>query len=204
MPSSSALRRSYTMLAPFYDRIVATPTRLVRQRSLAQLDNPQGLPILLCGIGSGLDIPYLPIGAHYVGIDITRAMLKRARQRITNQDVILHLGDVMQLPYPEHSFQVIIMHLILAVVPYPQRALDEAIRVLKSEGKILILDKFLQPNQVAPIRRLLSPLLGKIATRTDVVFAELNLHNLIILSNRPALAKGWFRQITLFKPTVTN
>lgn len=201
MPTT-VLQRSYTLWAPFYNKIVATPTRLARQRSLAQLG--QSRPeeqVLLCGIGSGLDIPYLPKGYNYVGIDITWAMLKQAQPAINNQDnLILHQGDVMQLPYPAQGFQFVIMHFILAVVPQPQRALDEAIRVLKPGGKILILDKFLQPQQWAPLRRWLSPWLGKIATRTDVVFEELSHPNLILLNNSPALARGWFRQILLYKP----
>ncbi len=198
----TGLQRSYTLWAPFYNKIVATPTRLARQRSLAQLGQPrlEG-PILLCGIGSGLDIPYLPKGYNYVGIDITWAMLRQAQLAINNQDnIILHQGDVMQLPYPDHSFQFVIMHFILAVVPQPQRVLDEATRVLKPGGKILIVDKFLQPKQWAPLRRWLSPWLGKIATRTDVVFEELSHPDLILLNNSPALARGWFRQILLYKP----
>lgn len=193
------LQHSYTLFAPLYDTFVEAPFRAARQRSLAQLGNVQDLKILLCGIGTGLDIPYLPTGAHYTGIDLTRAMLKRAQQRITTQSIVLHQGDVMQLPYPDDCFEVVIMHLILAIIPNPQRALDEATRVLEPGGRLLILDKFLKPQQFAPIRRLLSPLFGKIATRTDVVFEELNYPTLTVISNTPALAGGWLRHIFLRK-----
>ena len=202
----TVLQRSYTLWAPFYNKMVAAPTEVARQRSLAQLEQPgQAEGVLLCGIGSGLDIPYLPQGYHYVGIDITWAMLRQAQAAIHNQEnIILHQGDVMQLPYPDQCFQFVIMHLILAVVAQPQLALDEASRVLKPSGKILILDKFLQPKQWAPLRRWLSPWLGKIATRTDVVFEELSYPNLIVLNNGPALARGWFRQILLYKPPISR
>jgi len=191
----------YTILAPFYDGIVAAPTRAARRRSLAQLgDEVQGLNILLCGIGTGLDIPYLPAGARYIGIDFTYQMLKRAQRRVKNrQDIHLHQGNVMQLPYRSQCFDIVIMHLILAVVPSPQQALDEATRVLVPNGKLLIFDKFLKPGQRAPVRRLLSPLIGKIATRTDVVFEQLACPMLTVLSDTPALAGGWFRHILLRK-----
>jgi phosphatidylethanolamine/phosphatidyl-N-methylethanolamine N-methyltransferase len=197
---NKTLRHSYSLFAPLYDGMVAVPTRAARQRSLAQLgEEVQGLKILLCGIGTGLDIPYLPTGAHYTGIDLTYRMLKRAKRRITTQDISLHQGDVMQLPYPDQCFDVVIMHLILVVVPFPQQALDEATRVLMPSGKLLIFDKFLKHGQRAPVRRMLSPLIGKIATRTDVVFEELSYPALTVLSDTPALASGWFRQILLRK-----
>ncbi|OQY55962.1 MAG: phosphatidylethanolamine N-methyltransferase [Candidatus Parabeggiatoa sp. nov. 2] len=197
---NQTLRHSYSLLAPLYDGMVAAPTRAARQRSLAQLgEEVQGLNILLCGIGTGLDIPYLPTGARYTGIDLTYRMLKRAKRRITTQDVSLHQGDVMQLPYPDQCFDVVIMHLILVVVPFPQQALDEATRVLVPSGKLFIFDKFLKPGQRAPVRRMLSPLIGKIATRTDVVFEELSHPALTVLTDTPALAGGWFRQILLRK-----
>ncbi len=193
------LQKSYRILAPFYDGVVDFPTRAARQRSLSQLGDVHGMKILLCGVGTGLDIPYLPPGAFYTGIDFLPQMLRRAKRRITTQDITLHLGDVMQLPYPDQYFDVVIMHLILTVAPFPQRALDEANRVLISHGKLLIFDKFLKPAQFAPVRRLVSPLTAQFATNTNVVFEELNHSGLRVVSDTPALALGWFRLILLRK-----
>ena len=196
---TGTLQKSYSLLAPIYDGAVALPTRAARQQSLALLGEVHGMNILICGIGTGLDIQYLPSGAHYTCIDLTYAMLKRARRRITTQNIILHQGDAMQLPYPDQCFSVVIMHLILTVTPFSQQTLDEATRVLAPNGKILILDKFLKPGQRAPVRRLLSPLIAKIATRTDVVFEDLSHPDFTVLSDTPALAFGWFRHILLQK-----
>ncbi|EIJ42073.1 methylase involved in ubiquinone/menaquinone biosynthesis [Beggiatoa alba B18LD] len=200
------LKYSYTLIAPIYDAIVAHPTKLARQHSLKQLPTVDAQTILLCGVGSGLDFPHLPTNAHYIGIDLTPAMLKRACQRATTQppDISLHQGDVMQLPYADESYHHVIMHLILSVVPEPQQALNEAMRVVKTGGKIIILDKFLRPNQYAPIRRFISPLMGKIATRTDVVFENLQRPtHITVLQNTPAALNGWFRHIVLEKNIAT-
>lgn len=196
------LQRSYTLLAPFYDFFIARASKSVRLKSLQQLNTKPGEQILISGIGSGLDIPWLPSGPHYHGVDITLAMLKRA-QHYSQDDLNLYQGDVMQLPFSSQQFNHVIMHLILAVVPDPLQALKEAARVLKPGGRIFILDKFLPINRPAPLRRLISPLTGIIATRLDLVFETLLplCPSLRLLNNQPARLNGWFRIITLEKTT---
>lgn len=201
------LKHSYTLLAPIYDAMVAQATLQLRKASLsdfeqtlAELNQPQP-KILISGIGTGLDIPHLPKGPEYIGIDLTPTMLKRAHSRIMGQNLRLDTGDVTALPYDDNAFDVIIMHLILAVVPQSQQALLEAERVLKPGGYIFIVDKFLRPNQKAPVRRLLSPLIGQLATQTNVVFESLlaNCYGLKVIKDEPSLAGGWFRRIILNK-----
>ena len=104
-------------------------------------------------------------------------------------------------PFDNDKFDVIIMHLILAVVPDSSLALQEANRVLKSGGSIYIFDKFLKPDEAAPIRKFLNLFLRHIATRTDVVFEHVLAQspNLKIITDQPVLANGWFRLIKLTK-----
>jgi len=195
------LRHTYTLIAPIYDALVAPLTVGARRASLSALDATVAADVLLCGIGSGLDIPWLPHRANYTGIDLTPAMLARARRRARHGGLPMRLveGDIMRLPYEDASYDAVVMHLILAVVPDPHRALQEAARVLRPGGRVLILDKFLRPGQAAPLRRLISPLLARIATRTDVVFEDLlrAAPTLALQSDTPALAHGWFRRIVL-------
>jgi len=95
----------------------------------------------------------------------------------------------------------VVLHLFLAVTPHPERVLAEAARVLRRGGRVLIFDKFLRPGQKARLRRLISPVLGVLATRTDVVFEEAlaQARGLEVVSDQPALASGWFRHIELRK-----
>jgi ubiquinone/menaquinone biosynthesis C-methylase UbiE len=203
-----SLKHSYTLIAPFYDAIVSGPLDSCRIKSLSRLEqatNQAGInqKILINGIGSGLDIPHLPDGAQYVGTDITPAMLNRAKKRAQDSsiDIVFQLADSQALPFEDNSFDAIIMHLILAVVPDPAAALQEASRVLRTNGTIYLFDKFIKPGQLAIARRLLSVLIRHIATRTDVVFEEVlaTCPQLKIIDDDPILANGWFRLIELKK-----
>jgi ubiquinone/menaquinone biosynthesis C-methylase UbiE len=110
----------------------------------------------------------------------------------------------MALPFADGHFDHVVLHLITAVVPDPTRCLAEAARVLKPGGTIILFDKFLHQGQSAPVRRLLTPLSRRIATRMDVIFEEVLLAapELEIISDVPLLAGGWFRGIVLKKPPV--
>lgn len=196
------LKHSYTVLAPIYDAIVATATDTMRRDSLRSLSPRDGDRVLLAGVGTGLDLPYLPDNADYFAMDLTAAMLVRARQRLDRtQRVHLHRANVMQMPYADASFDSVVLHLILAVVAEPHRVLMEASRVIKPGGRIYILDKFLRPGQRALTRRLLNMMIRHFATRTDVVFEEVLTHapELQVMSDEPCLAGGWFRRIQLQK-----
>lgn len=197
------LRYTYTLFAPIYDAVVAPFTHRARQRSLVRLGEGPHDDVLLVGVGSGLDLPLLPPGPRYTGLDLTPAMLARAQRQAArlSLDIRLDQGDARHLPYPAAAFDVVVLHLILAVTPHPERVLQEAARVLRPGGRVLILDKFLRPGQRAPVRRLISPLLGLLATRTDVVFDEVlaQASGLEVMADQPALAGGWFRQIVLRK-----
>ena len=198
-----SLKHTYTLWAPLYDPLIAVATQAARIRSLERLGDVAGQQILLCGVGTGLDLPHLPPGARYTGVDLTPAMLGRARQRATalGLDATLIEGDVMALDVPDASFDIVVMHLILAVVPTPAAALAEAARVLKPGGRVIILDKFLRPGRRAPVRQLASKVLQHLVTRTDVVFEEVlaTVPELRIVDDQPALMNGWFRRIVLSK-----
>lgn len=195
------LRLSYSFIAPIYDFVIERPMRAARQRSLAALpaDTPQN--VLISGVGTGLDMPFLPAIHHYSALDFNAAMLSRAQARNEKLEVGFVLGDSMNLPYADAQFDWVVLHLIVAVVPEPQKCLSEAARVLKPGGTILLFDKFLQPKQHAWLRRALTPLSRRMATRMDVVFEQVlqAVPTLAVVSNEGALGGQWFRRMVLRK-----
>lgn len=196
-----SLQFTYTLIAPFYDALLARPSARLREESLAHLPRQGELDILIDGIGTGLDLPFLPRSHRYTGLDLTAAMLAHTGPRTDGLRLNLVQGNSLHLPFADASFDHAVLHLILAVVPQSALVLKEAARVLKPGGQILILDKFLRPAQHAPLRRLLNPLSRRFATRLDVVFEDVlaQVPELQLESDVPLLAKGWFRAIRLAK-----
>ena len=198
-----SLRRSYTLIAPFYDAVVAAATRSARSASAAWLADKPPMKVLVSGVGTGLDLPHLPSGHEYVGLDLTEAMLQRSRPRAGKHTYWPIQGDAMRLPFADHSFDCAILHLILAVVPNPGQCLLETARILRPGGHLLVFDKFLKRGEPARLRRLLNPLSRRVATRMDVVFEDWLAHalELELAWDEPVLAGGWFRRLGLNRRT---
>jgi len=196
-----SLQSSYRFIAPFYDFFLLRVSAAQRQRSLMRLPSLHGARVLLSGAGTGLDFPFLTAGHIYTALDLTRGMLARSRKRAPHLEMNWVQGDSMTLPFADERFDCVVLHLIMAVVPQPERCLAEATRVLKPGGSILIFDKFLHPGERAWLRRSMSIFTAQFATRMDVVFENVlaNTPNLSVISDQPALAGGWFRLIELQK-----
>ncbi len=194
-----SLRLSYTLLAPFYDLVAGTAFTAARRASLAALPRTGRDRVLVNGVGSGLDLPLLPRDHRYVGLDLTAAMLTRCRRHAAGLDFAAVQGDSLALPFRNASFDHAVLHLILAVVPDAAQALAETARVVRPGGTVLIFDKFLKSGQPALLRRLLSPLAGRMVTRLDVVFEDVlsRTPGLRVTNDEPAGGGGWFRRIRL-------
>jgi ubiquinone/menaquinone biosynthesis C-methylase UbiE len=197
-----SLKHSYTLAAPFYDALLTAATRSARKRSLSLLADAAPKDVLLLGVGTGLDLPHLAAQHRYVGLDLTAAMLTRARPRAAALNFSALRGDVQCLPFADACFDVAVLHLILAVVPAPTLCLAEAVRVLKPGGTLLVFDKFLRRGE-GGWKRALNPLTRHVATRLDVVFEDVlaAVGGVTVTTNEAALAAGWFRLIRLAKTT---
>ncbi len=196
-----SLQTTYKYIAPLYDIFLARATASSRQRNLSRLPRQGAAQVLFSGAGTGLDFPFLPANHQYISLDLTAAMQQRSRARMQGLNMTLVQGDSMVLPFANESFDYVVLHLIIAVVPDSERCLAEAVRVLKPGGRILVFDKFLHRGQRAWLRRGLSFITAKFATRMNVIFEDVlqSTPELQVVSDEPALAGGWFRLIELRK-----
>ena len=140
-------RLRYTVWAPAYDAIArAAGFDTARRLSIDRLRIASGARVLIVGAGTGLDLDFLPSNVHVTAIDVTPAMLKHLERRAAGmgRSVTARIMDARHLAFPDSSFDAVVMHLILAVMPEPARGLREAVRVLKPGGRIAVFDKFLK------------------------------------------------------------
>ncbi|HEY7290429.1 MAG TPA: ubiquinone/menaquinone biosynthesis methyltransferase [Vicinamibacterales bacterium] len=83
-------------------------------------------------------------GARVVGLDLTQRMIELANAKAaTQQDTIVPrylVGDMLALPFPSGSFDIVTTGYGLRNVPDLSRAIDEIARVLKPNGQIVALD----------------------------------------------------------------
>ena len=136
-----ALRRSYDRSAPTYDdRFHA----LQREKYTVMLGDGGDLgrrPWLDVGCGTGLLQSYLAERgvdrAELVGLDFSRAMLARARER----GLAVTQGDVHMLPFHDGAFGTVLAFTVFRILPdaTPEpRALAEVARVLGRGGVFIL------------------------------------------------------------------
>lgn len=100
-----------------------------------------GEQILECGGGSGLlwrkNIGRIPAGCQITFTDLSAGMVAEAQGALAESglEFSFQTADVMDLPFPDHSFDVVVANHMLYHVPKRAQALAEITRVLKPTGR---------------------------------------------------------------------
>ncbi len=97
---------------------------------------------MLVAAGTGLDFQYFPEGMEITAIDFSPKMVEKAREKIGGYDGKLDVvqTDVMNLEFPDESFDTVITSCTFCSVPDPVKGLKEIRRVLKPDGKLLMFE----------------------------------------------------------------
>ena len=192
----------YRLWAPIYDRFIDRPSiRSSRRKEMQMADLKPGDRVLLVGVGTGEDLPFLPDHVKVVAIDITPEMMVRSSDKSRPPQTDLAVMDAEALAFQDLAFDVVIMNLILTVADHPKIALTEALRVMKKGGRMMIFDKFLGSDEPHPrLFRLMDRVAKIIATSLTVSFEDLmEGQPVTVLSNIPSDFLSRFRIIALIK-----
>jgi ubiquinone/menaquinone biosynthesis C-methylase UbiE len=114
--------------------------------------------VLDVACGPGLVVcAFAPMVQHATGIDITPAMLERARAHAAERglsNVTWRLGDVLPLPWPDGAFTLVSSRFAFHHFLDPQAVLREMVRVCAPGGTILVVDPAPAPDKVDAYNRM--------------------------------------------------
>jgi ubiquinone/menaquinone biosynthesis C-methylase UbiE/DNA-binding transcriptional ArsR family regulator len=100
--------------------------------------------LLDLGTGTGRMLELLgPELERALGIDLSLDMLALARARLDRAELrqcSVRQGDIYDLALPRDSFDVVIVHQVLHYLDDGARAIREAARVLRPQGRLLVID----------------------------------------------------------------
>jgi demethylmenaquinone methyltransferase/2-methoxy-6-polyprenyl-1,4-benzoquinol methylase len=78
------------------------------------------------------------------GLDFSESMIKKAKQKVfqkaLSQTITLSLGDALSLPFRDNTFSASLIAFGLRNIVQKERALSEMVRVIKTGGKVVILE----------------------------------------------------------------
>jgi len=118
-----------------------------RKMAVQELKGLEGW-ILDIGTGTGdVAIEMIHQNNHHrkvFGLDFSEPMIKRARRKVSkkglSQTITLSLGDALSLPFRDNTFSASMIAFGLRNIVKKEQALSEMVRVIKKDGKVIILE----------------------------------------------------------------
>jgi arsenite methyltransferase len=130
----------------------------------------EGATVLDLGSGAGFDcfLAAKRVGktGRVIGVDMTPEMLDRARdnaRRGKYANVEFRLGEIENLPVADAAVDVVISNCVINLSPNKPRVFEEAFRVLKPGGRLLVSDIVLSKTLPDAVRQSVQAYIGCIA-----------------------------------------
>ena len=125
------------------------------------------------GSGAGFDcfLAAEKVGGNgkIIGVDMTAQMIEKARGNAEKggyKNIEFRLGEIENLPVADNSIDVLISNCVINLSPDKQRVFQEAYRVLKPGGRVMVSDIALLKELPASIRDSVEAYVGCVAGAT--------------------------------------
>jgi arsenite methyltransferase len=130
----------------------------------------EGDTVLDLGSGAGIDcfLAAKRVGpkGRIIGVDMTPEMLERAREnakRTKYENVEFRLGEIEHLPVADSSVDVVISNCVINLSPDKRQVFNEAYRVLKPGGRLMVSDIVLTRELPEAIKNSIEAYIGCVA-----------------------------------------
>ena len=101
--------------------------------------------VLEIGVGTGANLPfYNGEAARITAVDVNPARLSGTLTRVQmvngRHSITIGAADAQQLPFADNQFDTVVSTLVFCSIPEPMTALAEIKRVLRPDGRFLLLE----------------------------------------------------------------
>ena len=175
----SYIRKFFKRWAPVYD-ISEVFISGVRHTVVDFTNARNGSKILDVCAGTGKQtFAFAKRGYEVVGIDLSEAMLRVARQKNKYENARFAAGDATKVPFEDNRFDVSCVSFALHDMPLTirEKVLKEMVRVTKSRGKVVIVDYGLPDNKLR--RYLIYQVVRSYETKYYAEFIKSELEDLL-------------------------
>lgn len=202
--STTGVTRAYDRWAPVYDLVFGPVFRQGRSAAVRAAERVGGR-ILEVGVGTGISLPQYSRSNRIVAVDLSDAMLEKARARVRDQRLdnveAVAIGDAEDLQYAANSFDVVVAQYVVTACPHPEQALDEFVRVCRPGGEIVITTRMGAGHGLrGAIERALMPVTSRLGFRTEFPWSRYadwaeSRRDVMLAEHRPLPPLGHFSLI---------
>lgn len=164
-------KNNWDLYAPVYNLFMKKDQRVYEQMYGRIRRVIAGKRVLELATGTGLIAKNVAEAAECLeATDFSEKMIREAKKGKYPSNCHFSVADACDLPYPEHTFDAVIISNALHIMPEPEKALAEIGRVLKPEG-LLIAPTFTHGRMALP-RKMLSQLMAIVGFHPEHKWTE--------------------------------
>lgn len=172
----SEIANSWNSEADYYDSHVSHGIQTEEEKELwirafetALPSGKSDLNILDVGCGTGaMGLLLSGMGHNVTGLDLSEGMMSIGRKKAEGSglSMIFLSGDAENPPFGDNTFDCVINRHLLWTLPNPEVALDNWCRVIKTGGKVLVIDGLWDDGTLGTkVRRTFSQTIAKIVEK---------------------------------------